>query len=163
MSIIDALNPESIAAKVGVLAVACAAVFAIGHHVGYKGEKAVYDVYVAKQAAIAEKQVADNAKGLADNKAQYDANLANIQKDRDAKIKSLQGEYDSAIADRNKSDDRLRKYLSRTGIPSLKCPALPAAPEGLQQKDKVTVDFLTGYQALIGTSSSDSTSPTKTP
>ncbi len=112
MSIITDLNPEALAFKALAGIAAAVAIFTWGHHVGYTGEKATYDLYVANQAKIAAMQVANNKIALDNQKAQFDLDQQKMEQDHAKALENISSARDAAIADSANSAERLRKYLA---------------------------------------------------
>lgn len=111
---------------IGALVVAGAAggMFVWGHHVGYTGEKAIYDKYVSDQKIAADEQKAANKNALAQQAAEFQMQMAAIEKDRTDAITHLTNQRDAALADRDRSAGQLRAFLARTDLgPEVSGPA----------------------------------------
>lgn len=127
MSEVVASNPYVLLAKVGVCVAIVGGAFLYGHHVGYSGEKLVYDNYVLKQKDAAEKQVISNQAALKAQADKFASDAAAIQKDHQDEVAQLSSDRDAALANSSVYAERLRQYLARSGV---KPAALPGAASG---------------------------------
>lgn len=130
MSILSDLNPEALALKVLASAAVAVIIFTWGHHVGYTGEKAAYDLYVSQQAEKAEAQVASNKSALVFQQTQFQLAQNKLQQDHQDETIALAAQRDAAIADGANYASRLRYYLAH---PSVRPAIVPDSATGTGQ------------------------------
>lgn len=99
--------------KVGVIGAAIVGVFAYGHHVGYTGEKAEFDKYVAAQEKLAKDQEAANKAALDQKQAEYKGTIDKVQKEKQDEVDQITAQRDAALADRARYAGQLRDFLAR--------------------------------------------------
>ena len=102
-----------VAFKVLAAAAIGVALFTWGHHVGYTGEKAAYDLYVSQQKAATEAQVASNQAALKVQQAKYDSQIAFITQEHSNEITQIASQRDAALADSDHSAQQLRDFLAK--------------------------------------------------
>jgi hypothetical protein len=116
VSILSDLNPQAVLAKVAIVGAAVLGAYLWGHHNGYSSEKAVYDLYVAKQGEKAEAQVAANKAALAFQQTQFQLAQNALEKNHADQIATLTSARDAAVADGDHYAERLRYYLSHPSV-----------------------------------------------
>lgn len=107
-----------------------AGMFIWGHHVGYTGEKAVFDKYVSNQKTIADLQVSNNKLALSNQQEQFNQALSQIQQDHKDEVTKLGAARDAALADSDAYASRLREYIARAGQQSTGVPHPAASAAG---------------------------------
>lgn len=150
MSILTDLNPTSLAVKALVVVAVVGGAYAFGHHVGYKGEKLVYDNYVLKQADLSKQQVIDNKTALDAAKAAYDAQLKTIQSEYTQNAQHLQASRDAALADSANYAGKLRDYLAGTHASPSRAvlPGTQTGAQGTATSGKSATQLVDGVSSL---------------
>lgn len=132
--------------KVGVIGAAIVGAFTYGHHVGYTGEKAEFDKYVAAQEKLAADQVVANNAALDAKKAEYAANIDKVQKEKQDEVDQIIAQRDAALADSARSAGQLRDFLARARAADAQ---VSGAASGVGGSDgKAGAQFLDGVSIL---------------
>lgn len=150
MSILTDLNPTSLAVKALVVVAVVGGAFAYGHHVGYKGEKLVYDDYVLKQGKAADDQVIANKNALAAQQASYDARLKSIQTEYAQNEQQLNVSLGAAFASASDYAGKLREYIAATHASPQRAvvPVAQSGARGTAASGQSTAGLVDGVSSL---------------